>query len=62
MENQQKPGVKTTEFWLALAVAVAGAVASAYSETDAGRIAGIIASALSAMGYGVSRALTKRSS
>ena len=57
---EPKPGVRTTEFWLALAVALGGAVATVFEEHPAAKIAGILASTLAAAGYGFSRAIAKR--
>lgn len=57
--NETKPGLKTTEFWLALAVTVGGAVASVYADTDVGRVAGIVAATLASAGYGFARASVK---
>lgn len=54
-----KPGIRTTEFWLALGVVILGAVASVYTESEWGRIAGTVAAALVAAGYGFSRMVTK---
>lgn len=60
MKNNTRPGLKTTEFWLALAVTIGGAVAAVYAETDIGRVAGMVAAALAAAGYGFTRANLKR--
>ena len=54
-----KSGIKTTEFWLALAVMVGGALAAVYQDSEFARIAGIIASSLAAAGYGWSRTRIK---
>ena len=58
--NEPKPGIRTTEFWLALVVTVGGAVASVYAETEVGRVAGIVAATLASAGYGFARASVKR--
>lgn len=55
-----RPGINTTEFWLALIVAVAGALSSVYVEAEWAKVAGIIAAALASMGYGMSRAASKQ--
>jgi len=55
-----KPGLKTTEFWLALVVTVGGAVASVYAETEVGRVAGIVSATLASAGYGFARASVKK--
>lgn len=59
-EQQTKPGIRTTEFWLALLVILGGAVATVYPTNNAAQVAGLVAGALAAAGYGVSRALVKR--
>lgn len=51
----ERPGIKTTEFWLALAVALGGLLAAHYAEKDWAQIAGLVAAALASMGYGYSR-------
>jgi len=61
-DTKEKPGVATTEFWLAFAVAVCGATASVYAETDLGRALAIVSAALASAGYGFARATTKRGS
>ena len=55
-----KPGLKTTEFWLALAVLVLGAAASVYAESDLGRMAGMVAATLASAGYGFARSSVKK--
>lgn len=55
-----KPGLATTEFWLALIVTVVGAIAGVYADTDVGRVAGLVAATLAAAGYGFSRSNVKR--
>lgn len=55
-----RPGIATTEFWLALAIVIGSAVAATYAETDIGRIAGLVAAALVTAGYGFTRAGVKR--
>jgi len=56
-----KPGIKTTEFWLALIAMVLVAMPQAFGENAPQwvQVAGIIGAALIAMGYGVSRAISK---
>ena len=54
-----KPGIKTTEFWLALGVVVLGAIASVYTDSDWAKVAGTAASALAAAGYGFARTAAK---
>lgn len=55
-----KTGLKTTEFWLALIVALLGGMASIYATAEWARIAGLLAAALTSMGYGLSRASVKK--
>jgi len=55
-----KPGIQTTEFWMALVVAVLLAVGAAYTNNTAGMIAGAVASAFVAMGYGAKRTELKK--
>lgn len=57
---EPKPGIKTTEFWLALAVAVLGALSAAYVEAEWAKVAGILAAALASLGYGAQRAAVKK--
>jgi hypothetical protein len=61
-ETQVRPGYKTTEFWLTLIVAIAGAVTAAGlpAEHPAVRIAGIVVSAGAALGYTFVRGGVKR--
>jgi len=59
-QEPPKPGVKTTEFWLALAVVVIGAVVAAYPQSPLAQVFGVVASALTAAGYGFARAQVKR--
>lgn len=61
-----KNGIKTTEFWLCTVSGIfsilwgAGIIdPSAEDGSTANRVAGIIAGALAALGYGVSRGLAK---
>jgi len=56
---ETKPGIKTTEFWLALFVAVCGGLSAVYIEDDWAKILGVLASALSSVGYGIARAQVK---
>lgn len=54
-----KPGILTTEFWLALAAHVGGFVAAFYSQTDIGQVAGFVLAVVAALGYTLSRTLVK---
>jgi len=59
-----KPGYKTTEFWLTVAAVVVGLLLSsgAFSEGETPyQILSFIASALAALGYSFSRAMVKGS-
>lgn len=69
MEEQQKPGIKTTEFWLT-APAVAGALAAGAYEVLKDRsepwaraiviVAAIVTASLAAAGYASGRAMLKK--
>lgn len=50
-----KPGIRTTEFFLALIVTVGGALATVFAEPEWAKVAGIIAAVLSSAGYGFMR-------
>lgn len=54
-----KAGIKTTEFWLAMIVALAGALAVVYADAEWAKVAGMVAAALASAGYGFTRAKTK---
>jgi hypothetical protein len=62
----EKPGYKSTEFWLSLVATLVGALMASgileasESEWD-NRIVGLIAMALTSLGYAVSRSMTKSS-
>ena len=60
----EKPGIATTEFWLSIIAMVLVNLPQAFIENPPQwvTVAGLIGSALIAMGYGVSRALTKSNS
>lgn len=58
--NNTRPGLRTTEFWLALIVTIVGSIATVYADTDIGRTAGLVSIALAAAGYGFTRAQVKR--
>jgi hypothetical protein len=58
--QEPKPGVRTSEFWLALVVVVGGAIASVYQANPMAQVAGIAAAALASAGYGLSRAKVKQ--
>lgn len=55
-----RPGIRTTEFWLALIVAIGGMAAATWSTNPVAQVAGMISAALSSMGYGISRASSKK--
>lgn len=60
---ESKPGYKTTEFWLATAAMIVGALfASGVFPAESGgeRILGLAASILASLGYTVSRTMVKR--
>lgn len=56
-----KPGLKTSEFYMAMAVVILGAVASVYAEAEWAQAAGMIAAALASAGYGFARSKVKES-
>jgi hypothetical protein len=61
MDN--KPGYKTTEFWLSFATLCIGAAFASGvfpSESQGDKILGLAATVLSALGYTVSRTMVKR--
>lgn len=60
---ESKPGYKTTEFWLATAAMIVGALfASGVFPAESGgeRVLGLAASILASLGYTVSRTMVKR--
>lgn len=61
---EQKPGWKTTEFWLALIAVIAGALPSSglfATDSTALKVCGLVVSVLAALGYGAMRGSIKRS-
>jgi hypothetical protein len=63
MDDQIKPGYKTTEFWLAFAASVVGAAFASGlipSESPIEKILGLAATVLASLGYTVSRTLVKK--
>lgn len=62
MAKAVKPGFKTSEFWLSTAAFTLGAIMASGAFEEGGsvvKIIGLIMSALSALGYGVARSVTK---
>lgn len=59
-ETIVRPGIRTTEFWLALLVTLLGGLSAAFAQAEWARVAGMIAAALSSAGYGFARASVKR--
>ena len=55
-----KPGILSTEFWLALIVVLGGLFAANYADQQWAQIAGMVSSALASLGYGVARANVKK--
>lgn len=55
-----RPGFRTTEFWLALVVVLGGSFAAIYQDNQLAQVGGSVAAALAAMGYGFARANVKR--
>jgi len=60
-KTNTKSGVRTTEFWLAAAVAIGGMLSSQYAEAEWAQVAGTISAALATAGYGFARSQVKRS-
>jgi hypothetical protein len=61
--KETKPGYKTTEFWLSTVVAIIGIAYASGLISDgsqADKIVGFIATALSTLGYSVSRGIAKK--
>lgn len=54
-----KPGIKSTEFYMAMAVVLLGALASVYAEQEWAKAAGMVAAALASAGYGFARSKIK---
>jgi len=54
-----KPGIATTEFWLAMAVALMGGLAVAFVDSPWAKVAGVVSAALSSLGYGYQRTALK---
>ena len=62
-EKEVKPGYRTTEFWLsavAMLIGIAYASGVIGADTQADKIVGFIAAALSSLGYSVSRGMAKK--
>lgn len=57
-----RAGWRTSEFWLSILVVVGGAAAAIWSHNQVAQAAGMLASALSVIGYGNSRATVKKGS
>lgn len=62
MTTKIKPGRKSTEFWMALAVALLGGLATVFASSPWAQVAGIVAAAIASLGYGASRAKVKADS
>jgi hypothetical protein len=62
MEAKEKPGYRTSEFWISIAVYLLGALAASGVLADdhiAMKVAGLALAALTSMGYSAARAKTK---
>lgn len=62
---EQKPGYKTTEFWLAAVATIVGLLMSSgllQTGSTWERVVGLAAAALATMGYSAARARTKATS
>ena len=55
-----RPGILTTEFWLALAVCTLSAFAAIYVESEWAKVAGLIAATLASAGYSFARKSVKQ--
>ncbi len=55
-----RPGIKTTEFWMALAVVVFSSLAAMYAEKEWAQVAGVVGAALASAGYGFARSQAKQ--
>ena len=55
-----RPGIQTTEFYLALGVAVLGGIATIYADSPIAQVGGIVAAAMASAGYGFTRMNVKR--
>jgi len=55
----QKPGFKTSEFWLAIFVAVGGAAVAIWGDKEWTQLAGVVAATVASMGYGMQRTQLK---
>ena len=63
MSTPKKAGYKTTEFWLSLAALVLGALIASGAigeDSGTGQIIAFAASALTALGYSLSRGIVKK--
>lgn len=54
-----KPGIKTTEFWMALGVVLCGALAATFASAQWAQVAGMTAAPLTSAGYGFARSQAK---
>jgi hypothetical protein len=64
MENENKPGYKSTEFYLTIGAMILSAIYMSgvlVEGSPTEKVIGLVASAISALGYTVSRALVKKS-
>ena len=55
-----KPGIQSTEFWMAMFVVLAGTLASVYTDQQWAKVAGTLSATLMAMGYGFQRMRVKQ--
>ena len=63
MNDELKPGWKTTEFWLSCAAIVVGALFASGAvapDSSADKLLGLAATVLTTLGYTVSRTLVKK--
>jgi hypothetical protein len=55
----EKPGIRTTEFWLSIVVTVLGAVAAQGGDSVEVKVAGLVLAGLAAFGYAQARGKAK---
>jgi hypothetical protein len=60
MTEQPKPGIKTTEFWVAISVAFLGATALVFTDNPWAQVGGLFAASVGGGTYILSRGNVKR--
>lgn len=59
-DEQVKPGIRTSEFWLSIIAVIALNASAVYAESQWAPLAAIIGNALIAAGYGYARVQAKK--